>query len=213
MKHITLLGLLISVTPLAFSAQAAARDLGDSWWSKERFEIRARAIGVIPDEDSTVDIGGKAHVGNAVTPELDLSYFITNNIAVEAIAATAQHKLTYTGDADLGDTWILPPTVTLQYHFTPDSTFSPYVGAGINYSYFYGEKSGNGFNSLDVDGGFGWALQAGTDIWLNKNWGLNLDVKKIFLNVDAKVNAGATPVHADVDLDPWIVGAGVSYRF
>ncbi|PZQ44496.1 MAG: OmpW family protein [Micavibrio aeruginosavorus] len=211
-KNIFLLS-LITTTGILAAIPAQARDLGDSWVSKERFQIRARVLGVLPDEDSDVNIGGDASVGDAVTPELDLTYFITPHIALEAIAATAQHKLTYTGDADIGDTWILPPTVTLQYHFTPDSTFSPYVGAGVNYSYFYGEESGTGFDDLDVEGGFGWALQAGADIWMNENWGLNLDVKKLFLDVDAKVNAGGTPVRADVDLDPWIVGAGVSFRF
>lgn len=204
---------LLLTAATAITVPAMARDLGDSYLSKERFQIRARALGVVPDEDSSVNIGGEAHVGNAVTPEVDLTYFVTPNIGIEAIAATAQHKLTYTGDVDLGDTWILPPTVTLQYHFTPDNAFSPYVGAGVNYSWFYGEDEGTGFNDLDVEGGMGWALQAGFDYWVNDNWGLNLDVKKLFLNVDADVNLGATPVHADVDLDPWIVGAGVSYRF
>lgn len=208
MKHLCILSLLLGV-----SFPAYARDLGDSYLSKERFQIRARAIGVVPQEDTDVNIGGEEHVGNAVTPEVDLTYFITDHIGIEAIAATAQHKLTYTGQTDLGDTWILPPTVTLQYHFTPDNAFSPYVGAGINYSYFYGEEDGAGFDDLDVEGGFGWALQAGADYWVNENWGVNIDVKKIFLNVDADVNLGATPVHADVELDPWVVGAGVSYRF
>ncbi|MBP7763462.1 MAG: OmpW family protein, partial [Alphaproteobacteria bacterium] len=38
-----------------------------------------------------------------------------------------------------------------------------------------------------------------------------LDVKKLWLDVDASLNNGA--IQADVDMDPWIVGAGVSYRF
>ena len=50
---------------------------------------------------------------------------------------------------------------------------------------------------------------------LSKNFdgSVNFDVKKIYLDVDAKMNLGATPVSADVDLDPWVIGAGVSYRF
>lgn len=190
-----------------------ARDLGEGWLAMERFQIRARALGVVPQEDSSVNIGGDAHVGNAITPEVDLTYFITSHIALEAIAGTAEHKITYTGNVDIGDTWILPPTVTLQYHFTPDSAFSPYLGAGINYSIFYGEDEGTGFNDLDVEGGFGLALQAGFDYWIDDNWGLNFDVKKLFLDIDADVNQGTTPIHADVDLDPWLIGAGVSFRF
>ena len=184
-------------------AQAQDQDKGD-WLSKERFQVRVRGLVVAPEDDSSVNIGGEADVGNSVTPEVDLTYFVTNHIALEAIAATAQHEIDYTGDVNLGKTWILPPTVTLQYHFTPDKTFSPYVGAGVNYSYFYGEETGTGFTDLEVEGGFGTALQAGADIWLNENWGLNVDVKKLFLNIDGKLNGGA--VRADIDLDPWIVG-------
>ncbi len=213
MKTLSFSMLLASVSAVLMTTPALARDLGEGWLAKERFQIRARALGVVPDEDSSVNIGGEVSVGDAITPELDLTYFITPNIALEAIAGTAQHKITYTGNVDVGDTWILPPTVMLQYHFTPDETFSPYLGAGLNYSWFYGEDEGTGFNNLDVEGGFGFALQAGTDIWINEHWGLNLDVKKIFLDVDASTNLGATRVTTDVDLDPWLIGAGVSFRF
>lgn len=132
MKNITILTLLATTL---FSMSAQARDLGEGWLAKERFQIRARALGVVPDEKSDVNIGGDAHVGDAITPEVDLTYFITDHIGVEAIAGTAQHKLTYTGDVDIGDVWILPPTVTLQYHFTPDNAFSPYLGAGVSYRF------------------------------------------------------------------------------
>lgn len=206
MKHLCILLLLLTV-----SVPAYARDLGDGWLAKERFQIRVRALGVVPQEDSEVNIGGEAHVGNAITPEADFTYFLTDHIGVEAIAGTAQHALSYTGDIDLGETWVVPPTVTLQYHFMPDDAFSPYLGAGVNYSYFYGEEAGSGFTDLEIEGGFGLALQAGMDYWITPNWGFNLDVKKIFLDVDAELNGGA--VDADVELDPWLIGAGLSFRF
>lgn len=193
-----------------FSVATQAAE-GSGYLSKDRFQVRLRAVGVIPDDSSSVNIGGDVDVGDAVTPEIDLSYFFTDHISAELIAATAQHELDYTGNANLGNTWILPPTVTLQYHFTPDDNFSPYIGAGLNYSIFYGEKSGTGFTDLEVDNGIGVAAQAGFDYWINDNWGLNVDVKKLWLNVDASLNGGA--VQADVDIDPWLVGAGVSYRF
>jgi outer membrane protein len=205
--------LFLAAAVLALMPQlsyAQERDLGGAL-SAERFQVRLRAIGVIPDDSTDLNIAGDVDVGDAVTPEVDLTYYFTKNIAAELIAATAQHSLTYTGDVDLGNTWILPPTVTLQYHFTPENSFSPYIGAGLNYSIFYGEQEGTGFTDLHVDNGVGYALQAGFDYWLNDNWGLNMDVKKMWLNVDAHLNNGA--IRADVDVDPWIVGAGVSYRF
>ncbi len=81
----------------------------------------------------------------------------------------------------------------------------------MNYSIFYGEKAGEGFSDLNVDNSVGFAAQAGFDYWVSDNWGLNLDVKKLWLDVDASLNNGA--IKADVDIDPWVVGAGVSYRF
>jgi len=205
------LSLAAAVSVAAFATPVFAKDLGDGPWSKKRFQVRVRAIDVIPDVDSSVNIGGEVDADYAITPEVDVSYFFTQNIAAELIAATSKHDIDYTGNVDLGEAWVLPPTVMLQYHFTPDNKFSPYVGAGLNYSVFYGEDAGSGFTDLDVDNGVGYGLQAGADYWVNDHWGVNLDVKKLWLNVDASLNNGA--IKADVDMDPWIVGAGVSYRF
>ena len=58
--------------------------------------IRLRAIGVVPQEDSTVNIGGEASAGNALTPELDFTYFLTSHLAAELILAASQHQLNYT---------------------------------------------------------------------------------------------------------------------
>lgn len=200
----TAMGIILATQP------ALAKD-GKPFLDKENWQFRLRAVDIVPDEDSSVNIGGEASVSNSAVPEFDITYFFTENIAAELILATAKHDLTYTGNVDLGNTMILPPTLTLQYHFTPDQPFSPYLGAGLNYSVFYGADAASGFTDLDVEGGVGYAMQAGFDYWLNDNWGLNVDVKKIFLNVDATLNNGA--IRADVDLDPWVIGAGVSYKF
>lgn len=177
--------------------------------------VRGRIIGMIPDEDSSTTVaGGKVGVGNDVMPEVDFSYFLTDHIAAELILATTKHDLdgkgTLTG-TKIGSAWIVPPTITLQYHFMPDQAFKPYVGAGVNYSFFWNEDPSSSFNSLEMTGGFGWALQAGFDYQINENWYANFDVKKVFLNVDASLNHGG--VKADVDLDPWDVGVGIGYRF
>ena len=205
-----IVALVATASCVALSTPADARDLGDGPWAKERFQVRLRGIDVLPDEDADVNIGGELKAENAFVPEVDLTYFFTPHIAAELIAATSKHDIKYEGSA-LGDAWILPPTLTLQYHFTPDNKFSPYLGAGVNYSIFYAEDAATGFHDLDIGNGVGFALQAGSDYWINDHWGVNLDVKKLWLNIDASVNTGA--VTADIDLDPWIIGAGVSYRF
>lgn len=181
------------------------------------FLVRARGIAVVPDVSSSVDtIGGKADINNDYVPELDFSYFVTDNVAFELIAATTRHSVkdkgSAIGDVDLGKVSLLPPTLTAQWHFLPHQTINPYLGAGINYTVFYDEKPGAA-NHISYDNTFGWALQAGVDVNVGGGWFINADVKKLFINTDVTVQAGAATIKADVDIDPWIVGLGVGYRF
>ena len=194
-------------TKAAPVAVASSQGLAGSWM------VRARAIGVVPDESSTVTgATGTADFSNTIVPELDFSYFFTNNIAAELILATSKHTATLhgAGDTDLGSAWVLPPTLTVQYHFTDLSWAKPYVGAGVNYTMYYNEKAG-ALSKPDLQDAFGLALQAGVDVPIDDRWSWNLDVKKIFVDADATWNAGA--ISADVNLNPWVIGTGVGYRF
>ncbi len=95
-------------------------------------------------------------------PTIGLSYFFTDNLAVEIIAGTTQHTVKAVGlgtNVKVKETWVLPPTATLQYHIAPSSKISPYVGAGVNYMFFYGGSDKNGF-SLRIKDGFGLAIQS-----------------------------------------------------
>ena len=211
-------GKFISVMSFAaivlFVAEPAMANADKHWLDKERFQLRLRSIAILADGDGTVDDPGPGlatDVGDAITPEFDITYFINDHIALELIAAIAEHSAD-AGNSDLGETLVVPPTLTLQYHFRPDEKFSPYVGAGLNYTFFFSEDAGTGFTDLEIDNSFGWALQAGTDYWLNDNWGLNLDVKYIDMSPDVSVNNGGLGAD-DVEIDPVIIGAGVSYRF
>lgn len=188
------------------AVETASAAEGDSPWL-----VRVRGIYVSPDESATVTgLAGTVDADGALVPELDITYFFTDNIAAELILATSNHDMSATAGVDLGDVWVLPPTLTLQYHFMPNGQFRPYVGAGINYTIFYGEDTG-AVASIDYEDGFGYALQAGMDYDLGNQWVFNIDVKKLWLNTDVSINGGA--ITADVDLDPWIFGAGFGYRF
>ncbi len=185
------------------------------------FMIRARAIGVIPlnSSSSISAIGGKVETSNAAAPELDFSYFLTDNVAVELIAATTKHTLyaknsalAPNGSVNVGSTWVLPPTLLLQYHFMPKERFSPYIGAGLNVSFFYSSSpSGGAINQLAMKNNVGAAIQAGFDYNISGHWFLNFDVKQIFVNTTASINGGA--VKAKTALNPFVVGAGIGYRF
>jgi len=186
----------------------------------KKWQVRFRAISVTPNESATIEaIGGDVEIKAAFVPELDFTYFFNKNWAAELILATTNHDVkavsTAAGDIALGDVWLLPPTLTLQYHFDME-TVRPYLGAGLNYTIFYGVDEGPVADSVDYDNSVGIAFQGGFDYDLNDKWFLNLDAKYILLSTDATVNAttalGAT-VGADVDINPLIIGFGIGMKF
>jgi outer membrane protein len=211
------LALAASVVSLA---GVAAAEQGD--WL-----VRLRGIIVAPTEN-TSDVlpgfpGGQVGVENAFVPELDFTYFFTRNIAAELILATSPHDIvgegTLSGLGELADVMVLPPTLTLQYHFNPGGKLRPYAGVGINWSIFYSEDASAaligalGPTSVSVDDSVGVAYQVGFDLALTDRWFLNADVKYIQIDTTATLNSGGTINTVDVDLDPIVAGVGVGFRF
>ena len=209
MSKTILVGLGLIAASMVTSEMAAAQEAGDLF-------VRARAIYVAPDESATTSIGGTVGIDSKVVPEVDFTYFIADNIGLELIAATTKHNVdvigTAVGDAPLGSAWLLPPTLSLQYHMPMDNGIKPYVGAGVNYTFFYSEKAAGGIISdINLSDSFGYSLQAGVDIEVSENMFFNIDVKKLFLKTDASINGGT--ITADVKIDPWIIGAGIGTKF
>ncbi len=182
------------------------------------FVVGLGAIGVLPQNGGRVGlIGGEPRASDSATPQLDFTYFLSRNVALNLIAATSQHDLSVAhsalGNVKLGHVWVLPPTLTLQYHPLPGSRLSPYVGAGLNVTFFYGYGGDRSapVNRVRIDTAPGFALNAGLDYEIAPNWLANLDVKKIFLRPSVSVNSGM--INGRADLDPWVIGASVRYRF
>lgn len=169
---------------------------------------RARVININPDASSSAL---NLDASTETTLELDFSYFLTGNVALELILATRKHGITSAG-APIGDVSLLPPTLTLQYHFAPDSaSFRPYVGAGLNYTRFYDINLLGGAATVN-NSSWGGALQIGADFPINKTFFLNVDVKKIWIDTDVKLTATGATV-ANFDINPVIIGVGLGMKF
>ena len=185
--------------------------------------IRVRGIVIDPDVDSstiTPVLGGKINdISHETAGELDFNYFFTPYVSTELILTTAQHsvkaKNTIRGKVDLGSVALLPPTLTLVYHFMPANRMSPYVGAGINYTHFYNVDDGPTATNIDYDDSWGPALQAGVDYAINEHWSVNADIKKLYIESDVSLRAPVTAstMKTDVEINPMIYGIGVGYRF
>jgi outer membrane protein len=189
----------------------------------KRWQVRLRAVGVAPDESASIGIiSGDVAISNALIPELDFTYFFTENFAAELILGTAKHDVqainTAAGDVNLGSVWLLPPTLTAQYHFyTSDKkVFKPYIGAGVNYTLFYNVKSGD-VADVSYDNALGYAAQLGFDLMLDETFFINVDVKRLFLSTDVSVDASNLApgliIPAEIDINPWLVGVGVGMKF
>ncbi|WP_352761283.1 OmpW family protein [Mesorhizobium sp. M0217] len=221
-------GITAAVVLIVMGQQAVAADLAQAasvpqagasvTEAPSPWQIRLRALGVITEDSGYVNAvpGSGLSYSDTVTPELDISYFFTDNIAAELILGTTYANIeghgTIGGLGDVGKVWLLPPTLTLQYHFTDLGAFKPYVGAGVNYTIFYNQNAGSA-DALMVKNTFGTALQVGFDYMVDQHWGFNFDVKKLFLKPDFEVTVNGAKQTGKAELDPWLIGAGVTYRF
>lgn len=174
--------------------------------------VRARAVNLVMENkvDGTLaDLN--VNVNNKVIPEVDVSYFFNKNVAAELILTVPQNQTVFSGTTSLGTFMHLPPTLTLQYHFTDLGNFKPYVGAGVNYTNITNGNVQFGGQHLTLDGhSTGLAYQVGVDYKLDKNWSINVDYKKVGIKTD--VMLGATNL-GTLKLNPGLVGVGVGYRF
>lgn len=186
---------------------------GNAMAEQSPWLVRVRVERLSP-ADKADPVGGagasdRISVSKKTIPELDISYFFSPNVSAELILTYPQKHDVYLDGGKIGTFKHLPPTLLGQYHFTPEATFSPYVGAGLNYTNITKVDLLGGAGGLEHKS-FGLALQAGADYKIDKNWSLNFDVKKIQIRSDVTISGAKV---SNVQVDPWLVGVGVGYRF
>jgi outer membrane protein len=215
------------VAALVLAAPASAHEEG-TWI------IRAGVGTVAPESDNLVlrdfpaaDIDTTVVVDNGTSLTLTGTYMFTQNWAFDILAAWPfTHDISIrvvdtippgsTASLEIAETDHLPPTFSVQYHFMPDGKFQPYVGAGLNYTTFFSTDVTQDFTDLlgvtdlDLDDSFGFALQLGADIEVSDNWLVNLDVRYINIETDAKVDGVKI---GTVDINPWVYAIAVGRRF
>lgn len=197
--------LAATLAPQFAAAQSTADDSG-AWL------LRVRALHL--DSKNSDSTGLDLSINNKTFPEFDVSYFFTPNIAAELILTYPQRQTIRSGDTVIGSLKHLPPTLTLQYHFTGLGGARPYLGAGVNYTRFSSVSFEPAVEAaLDPSikkSSFGWALQAGVDVPVGGGWLLNADIKKVQLETD--VRSAGTKV-GTFKVDPVLISLGVGKRF
>jgi outer membrane protein len=201
-KHAAMVLAVAGSVAMSFAAQAA-----DGPWL-----VRVRAVNIDSANGDSTGLG--LSINNKVIPEIDFSYFVTPQIAAELILTYPQKQTVRSNGADIGSFKHLPPTLTVQYHFTGMGAFKPYLGAGVNYTRISDVSFAPAVvTALHPDlsrNSYGLALQAGADYEISKGVYLNLDVKKVDIRADVK--SSGTKV-GEFKVDPLLVGLGIGWRF
>lgn len=198
--------------------------------------VRAGAITVDPREDSS-DInhavlgdvaGSKATLDSNTQLGLNFAYMVTDQVGIELLAATPfSHDVgvkgmpgAYAGlNGKLGSLKHLPPTLSVIYYpLEKNSAFQPYVGAGINYTWFFDTELSSsaedkGFSGLDMKDSWGLAAQVGMDYMLTDNVMLNAQVRYIDIDTTGTTYLAGDKVKVDVDVDPFVYMVGLGYKF
>jgi outer membrane protein len=204
------LRMLMLVAGMAISPVALAEQ-GD-------FLVRVRALWMSnADKSEAIPALGvpadAIHVDNKVFPEVDFTYFLTKNLALELILTYPQSLDVTLLGVDIGSVKALPPTLTLQYHFLPDQKIRPYVGAGFNYTIFTDRDlfvPGVNIPLETESDSFGAALQVGADFEVGKNMFVNVDLKKVW--IDSDLTALGVRV-SSIDVDPLLLSVGFGWKF
>lgn len=215
----------VALGAAALPGHAAAQDRAGS------IQAKAFVTAVLPDgkiervEADAVGLpaGTQTEANDNVVPTLAVEYFLTDNVSVETVCCLTQHDVDGTtglpGAELVADAKLIPATLTAKYHFDLGGA-KPYVGAGPAYFIFIDEQPGAaaiplGVTDFDLSDELGFALQAGIDVPLDdRGLGLSLDAKRYFVDVTARWFAGNTlAIETEHELDPWVLSAGVAYRF
>ena len=195
--------ILIAITALVLGAVPAAAQSQGDWTVGLGFGV------VDPKSDNGTLAGARAKIDSNTQLTVTAEYFIQDRLGVELLAATPfSHDVNIVGIGHAGNVKHLPPTLSLNYHFTDFEGFKPYVGVGVNYTLFFNEKSPLG--SLELDNSLGFAAQAGIDIPVSENGAIRLNARWIDIETDVKLNGAKI---GTAEIDPFVYGAGYVHRF
>ena len=174
-------------------------------------------VGVVdPKSDNLSTPLGELQVDTGTSLTIEGTYMLADHWGVELLAAYPfNHDVDVDGaggSSRVGEVDHLPPTLSLQYHFNPEGRFRPYVGAGLNFTALFSEKTRGALagDDLSLDDSWGLAGQVGADVGLSDNWFLNAAVRYIDIDSDATLDGADL---GTVEIDPFVYQLQVGYRF
>lgn len=198
---------LLLALSLAFAAAAPAYAEGSPW------SLKFGLGWVNPKSDNgRLANAFDAEVSSEINLTPALEYRLSDHWATELLLAIPfEHDVKLNG-TEAASFKHLPPTLSLKYLFSPDQAFSPYIGAGLNYTLVFDEETRGPIAAarLSGDNSFGPALVAGFEYRNNSPWGFALDLRWIDIDSELRLNGANI---GDLNVDPLVANVGVTYHF
>lgn len=192
---------LALISAAALTTPALAQSVGDM--------TLGLGLGFVqPKDDNGIVAGGTTEIGSNTRPTITFEYFIRDNIGLEVLAALPFKHDIKIGGAKVGTTKHLPPTVSVNYHFPTGGALKPFIGAGINYTTFFEDRSPLG--DLKIDNSWGLAAHLGVDYAISEKGALRMDLRYLDIDSDVKLNGAKV---GRVEVDPLVAGVAYVMKF
>lgn len=174
-----------------------------------------------------------AKVESASALGVSFTYMFTPIVGLEILASSPfKHDIKAKGALsdllgfdDFGSTKHLPPTISVQFYpmGASDSAWQPYVGLGVNYTWFHDEELsaqtekalGVSDKDFKLKDSVGPAVTLGLDWFFAENWFANASVMWADINTEATIDNSALGdlKLTDIEVDPFVYRLNFGYRF
>ena len=218
----------------AAHAQAAGSNIVSAGWFRVMPNSSSDPLKITSPIQMT-ETGTGAKIKDADTVGLAFTHFFTDNFAVELVGGIPpRHKIEGTdklssfGEIGSAKQWS-PAVLAKWYFFNADAKFRPYVGAGLNYTWFSDAKITNSAfqtqlggpgstSSVSTSSSLNPVLNVGATYAITKDWFVGLSVSYLPLKTTATIDTTTvTGVHvvseAKIKITPVVTFLNVGYRF
>lgn len=201
MKSLASASIAAGIASAALAAPALAQSAGDMTLGYGFGYVR-------PKDDNGTVAGGQTEIDGNASPIVTFEYFVKDNIGIEILGALPFKHDINIGGSKIGTTKQLPPTLSLNYHFTTGSAFTPFVGVGVNYTTFFEDRSPLG--DLQIEDSWGLAATLGVDYAVSGKGAVRFDLR--YIDIDSDVKLDGVKV-GRVEVDPLVVSVSYVMRF
>jgi len=194
-------------TALIIAVLASQSAFASDWF------VRGGITSVNPKSGNGTLAALDADVGSNTQLGITFGRQFSPNVALELVASTPfTHEVSLNGLGKVGEFKHLPPTLSLQYYFNPEGKVSPFIGAGLNYTLTFSEKSKGAIagNKLSVANSFGLAAQAGLRFAVSEDWDMVVDARWMDIDADVSLNG---PRIGTANVDPMVYSLMWGKRF